>query len=185
MEWLRRLMRLLRRLVRGSDRKSTLPPNRPDPSALSGLGFFDWHDFVTWLHQAPQVELDVVLTEAVSCYETDPAFSDLVPLLLMRGANPNIRMVNGFTPLTFACLNTTSRLVQCLLSYGADPNLQDDLGQFPLTVCGIAEKAETAVHLLQAGADPVLAAKFSGPGQRRLGKLAEYVDMLLSGRDHS
>ena len=79
-----------------------------------------------------------------------------VNALLDAGANPNMRMEYGWTPLHGAVGdNTNPAIIQALLEAGADPNTPSEDGSTPLHVAA-ADNANPAVirALLKAGADP-------------------------------
>ena len=57
----------------------------------------------------------------------------LIPVLLSRGANPDIRSVRGnLTPLHLACGAGNLAIVQLLVRHGCALQVQDCFGSFPL-----------------------------------------------------
>lgn len=79
-------------------------------------------------------------------------------LLLERGANVNVRLEKGYTPLSLAVKQGSTRMVQLLVAHGADWHFQTDSGSTALHVVSHANVAELA---LQAGV-PI-----EGTGSRR------------------
>ena len=58
-----------------------------------------------------------------------------VEILLKHGANPNVRNVNGVTPLHCAAYGPADRAVfELLLAHQADPNARNSIGETPLDV---------------------------------------------------
>jgi len=55
-----------------------------------------------------------------------------VRLLLKTGAKPNIKDINGVTPLHLAACRGSLNIVKLLLKYGANPNLKDNEGETPM-----------------------------------------------------
>lgn len=54
-------------------------------------------------------------------------------ILLENGADANIKVVDGKTPLYVAALNGHGRVVEILLDHGADISIKDDWGSTPFS----------------------------------------------------
>lgn len=79
--------------------------------------------------------------------------AEAVGMLMERGAQPNVRLPNGSTPLLLATIRRNAVTAQCLLSHGADPNLPDAEGHTPLMVASRAGDADIVRVLLAHDAD--------------------------------
>jgi ankyrin repeat protein len=82
----------------------------------------------------------------------------LVTELIDRGANPNIRDVNGETPLHFAGREYRPEEAKLLLANAAIVDMQDEHGNTPLwrAVFDSRNRGEVIALLLAAGADKKL-----------------------------
>jgi ankyrin repeat protein len=77
---------------------------------------------------------------------------DVLELLLARGADPNMRGINDYTPLHYVAALGDVATVELLLARGADPTLRtriDDL-ETPAEVAEAAGQAEVATLLRKA-----------------------------------
>lgn len=76
-------------------------------------------------------------------------------LLINRGANVNLEVVNGFTPLLYASQQGDLTLVRALLDSGADPNACSEVerGATPLLLAADGGHGDVALLLLKHGAD--------------------------------
>jgi ankyrin repeat protein len=72
---------------------------------------------------------------------------DLVELLLARGADPNMRGINDYTPLHYAAGFGDTALVELLLARGADPSLRTRI-----------DALESAAEVAEGAGYPELAA---------------------------
>jgi len=97
--------------------------------------------------------------EKFPCYVT-PLFEavyskkiDVVKLLLLYCAKPNMPIYNGETPLMIAVLKKKIEIVQVLLDAGADVNARDKIGWTPLWYAIRSQKSEIIKLLLKSGAD--------------------------------
>ena len=82
---------------------------------------------------------------------------EAVKLLLKAGANPNLAIADGVTPLCIAIQNRRSAIVRMLLQADADPNVQRKSdGTTPLYVAAENGFTEMVSILLEAKANPNL-----------------------------
>jgi len=79
----------------------------------------------------------------------DRAFDDA----LKRGADPNMELKNGGTPLVMAILRNRPDHVETLLKYGADIKRGGKRGSTPLHVAAGQDRLKCVEVLLKAGAD--------------------------------
>lgn len=77
--------------------------------------------------------------------------TDMVQLLLDRGADVNAEDKTGLTPLHIAAWWTATNRAQQLLDAGADPNLQDHFGDTPLHVAAMQGRQAMTVFLARHG----------------------------------
>ena len=82
--------------------------------------------------------------------------TDVVRLLLKRGAKPNIAHDFGDTPLLMAAEDGHTEVVKLLLDGGADPNMADEDKDYPLHRAAREGYKEIVQMLLDQGADPNL-----------------------------
>jgi uncharacterized protein len=80
--------------------------------------------------------------------------TDVVALLLRRGANINIVDKSGDTPLNTALLHNKKTVIELLVANGADVRRAGTWGPTPLHNAAINGDADTARLLLDHGADP-------------------------------
>jgi ankyrin repeat protein len=80
--------------------------------------------------------------------------TNLVDLLLSRGADPNIPDDLGLTALHAMVLSHDTPAVALLLSHGANPEAKSKAGQTSLQVAAMLGFADTVGVLLKGGADP-------------------------------
>jgi ankyrin repeat protein len=73
---------------------------------------------------------------------------DIVQMLLMRGADPNVQDAVGRTPVHYAVLSLNASIMQSLLECGGDPTRTDDDGYTPFCYCSMQEGADSLVGLL-------------------------------------
>nr|XP_014276326.1 uncharacterized protein LOC106680855 [Halyomorpha halys] len=85
------------------------------------------------------------------CAAAKPNGLEVVNVLLAAGADVNVKMLNGTTPLHYA---PTLEMTQVLLQHGAQVNVTDKYGRTPLHAALIEKKGlEVFKCLLAAGAD--------------------------------
>ena len=80
--------------------------------------------------------------------------SEVVQILLSKGADPNIQREDGWTALMSASANGLSEMVHILLKGGADPNIQEEDGWTALMIADQNGHSEVVQILLKGGADP-------------------------------
>jgi hypothetical protein len=79
---------------------------------------------------------------------------DMVELLLTAGADPNVKIYDGYTPLHQAVRNGHVGICQLLMAKGARIDSERDNGYTPLHSASESGQVETALWLLVCGADP-------------------------------
>ena len=102
---------------------------------------------------------------------------DMAELLILKGADINVKTSRGETPLMFACYSS-EKIARLLVSKGAEINKKDGTGSF--TVCvgallGGSESTTLAEFLLSKGAN-VDEAETSGPA-------AGYTCLMMAARN--
>lgn len=91
---------------------------------------------------------------------TEYGLADLVEILLLAGANPNLQDKQGVTALMFAAQqlehvdNQREATLQLLLAHGAKVNLQDQSGRSALMLAAQAYSEVGILSLLARGAQP-------------------------------
>jgi hypothetical protein len=134
--------------------------NGYDPDVLFAICDNGFHQSVgsrlvkEYLEKNPNFDIntkirDTTVLISASLFETN---SQIVNLLLEKGADPNIRNKNGWTALMFASKNGCIKIVSSLLSYGADPNNIDKKGRSAIELASYWCNYEIVVLLLKAGA---------------------------------
>ncbi len=94
------------------------------------------------------------LTWAIGRWRTAPdTATELVLQLLAAGADPNVRVTWGGTPLIRAVESDAAALVGALLEAGADPNVPNQRGELPLDIAAQWGEAEVIRLLEAAGAE--------------------------------
>lgn len=82
---------------------------------------------------------------------------ELVKKLIEKGANPNLKDWNGYTPLINAAFASQQKIVEYLLEHGAKPDIVPASGPTALIAAIQSGNAEIVTALLRAGANPQLA----------------------------
>jgi hypothetical protein len=77
----------------------------------------------------------------------------IIRALLKKGADPNIRDSNGYTPLRQSVMWHNKKATRVLLEAGADPNIGDNYGFTPLMHASEFNIYYLQRALLEAGAD--------------------------------
>jgi ankyrin repeat protein len=80
--------------------------------------------------------------------------TDVVELLLSKGANVNDRNSDGRTPIMFASIEGRTDVVKLLLDRSANPNDKDNYGNSPILWASGNGHTEVVKLLLSKGADP-------------------------------
>ncbi len=78
---------------------------------------------------------------------------DFIKLFLSNGANPNIVMENGQTPIMTATMYSSTEIVKMLIKAGADVNAKDNDGKTALIIASKNSDIETVNILLEEGVD--------------------------------
>jgi len=81
---------------------------------------------------------------------------EMVKYLINKGADPNVKNIDGWTALMFATDACYTDVVEFLLKSGADPNIQSVDGETPLMHASYMDCAPDVQLLLSNRADPTL-----------------------------
>ncbi|HJN15902.1 MAG TPA: ankyrin repeat domain-containing protein [Armatimonadota bacterium] len=80
--------------------------------------------------------------------------TELLEMLIRRGAAPGVVARDGETPLLMACANGLAEAAEILIGHGADANAKDqEIGQTPLHRAAVLGEPGLCRMLLDAGAD--------------------------------
>jgi len=79
--------------------------------------------------------------------------AESVEMLLKKGANPNYRDNDGFSPLHFAAFYGRAKVAEILIRQGAEVNARDNDGNTPLHFAALAGDAKVAELLIRHGAE--------------------------------
>jgi len=82
--------------------------------------------------------------------------AESVEMLLKKGANPNYRDNDGFSPLHFAAFYGRAKVAEILIRHGAEVNARDNDGNTPLHTAAKWGNVEVVKLLLKSGADPTV-----------------------------
>lgn len=110
-------------------------------------------DLTTQLEMGAFVDTLDAAGQSALHHACDQGHSDVVELLLSRGANPDIANRNRATPLHTACIKGQGGCVELLLSAGASAGAQAGNGATPLHATCLEGHAVCTQLILQAGAD--------------------------------
>ena len=114
------------------------------------------------------------LIAALSCTRETPGanrrqdMDEVLRLLLSRGADPNQRGINDYTPLHMAVAESNALAVQVLLDAGADPELRTRI-----------DDCETPLELARAASQEVIAAILDRKGAPLGQRLRSGITLLL------
>ena len=96
-------------------------------------------------------------------YASSEGHTEIVELLLDRGADINITNDLGSTALMEASRNNRTEIIRLLLDRGADPNIRDDYGGTALISASIGNRRTDIVKmLLDNDADPNIQENYDG-----------------------
>lgn len=143
----------------------------------------DIHRLTTLLDQGldPNILNDEDINETMLHEASFQGYTNIVQLLLSRGANPNIQDLDETTPLHIACENGYIDIIKLLLQAGANPNTLNRFKMSPLHESAYDGSFEIINLLLLAGADPNLR---DAEGNTVLGIIdpsnTEVINLLLS-----
>ncbi len=100
------------------------------------------------IHQQRKLGLfsPIVLTAALG-------YTNIVEILLRNGANVNLRVQNGYTPLHHAAENGNDDTIEVLLEHGAQINEETDFGDNALQLAAAAHEIDALGVLAANGAD--------------------------------
>lgn len=79
--------------------------------------------------------------------------NDVVKMMIEKGANINVKNLNGQTPLHVAILTNNIEIAKYLIEKGADLNIKDCKGQTPLYLAILKNNVEIAKLLIKKGAN--------------------------------
>ncbi len=100
------------------------------------------------IHQQRKLGLfsPIVLTAALG-------YTNIVKILLENGANVNLQVQNGYTPLHHAAENGHVDTIEMLLEHGADIHQETDFGDDALLLAAASHEIEALEVLAASGAD--------------------------------
>jgi cytohesin len=104
----------------------------------------------SWFNQERNQFGETPLTLALQSYE----HKDILQLLLTHGADPNVMLSDGGTPLHRAVSRDLPDDVELLLANGADPDAKGSNWQSPLLFAVMGDRIKILEILLDYGADP-------------------------------
>jgi ankyrin repeat protein len=82
-------------------------------------------------------------------YAANQNHTEVIRRLLGKGADPNVRAVNGVTPLHMAAREGAEKAIEMLLRAGANPGLKTAQGETPER-WAVKHGQDTAARLLRA-----------------------------------
>lgn len=93
--------------------------------------------------------------ETLLTFFTKNSDENNVELLLMFGADPNVKNMQGYTPLILACCQAYQNIniVKLLLKYGANANIKSGIDLHPLRFAMANFNVDIITILLEYGAD--------------------------------
>jgi len=119
--------------------------------ALAGCGKKAKTDGRPVLPQSPSTISEIDLEQFVASVErNDISTADS---LLKLGANPNILLADGSTPLTFSLTRNHPSMIETLLNGGADPEKADKNGKVPLLLAFKNKDVASIKQLIVHGAN--------------------------------
>lgn len=98
---------------------------------------------------------------------------EICKMLLMQGANPNLKDLTGGTPLHWAVENSNVELCSLLLDHGANPNDYNLAGQPALTMAMLRRDSKLRQLFVKKGADTVFAQDYINT--KMLGHIFELI----------
>lgn len=80
-------------------------------------------------------------------------YATITEILLKNGANANIKIGGGFTPLHYAAMEGNKETLSVLIRYGAEPDILNDAGDSPLLAAAKSKESAMVDLLAQNGAN--------------------------------
>lgn len=115
------------------------------------------------------------LTPLLAACINGPPTTEIIELLLARGADPRVRMPNGDTALHTAASDDVPHLIRLLLAQGLDVNARQERGNTALMSAASAGALGSIRALLDGGANPTVT--------NNEGRTAR--DIARAGREHA
>jgi ankyrin repeat protein len=142
---------IVRLLARNPDLVSAYSEDGVQPLGLAcRFGYFEVADYLVKAGAPINSVSDNEWNVAPIYAAVSARHERIVQMLLMNGADPNIRERAGYTPLHAAAQNGDEEMIRTLLYGGADLGIKGNDGRLPIELAQEAGHAE-AVRLLEEG----------------------------------